>query len=370
MRIGIDLHTMTHLMQGSRTYIYNLIRSLLEVDRSNEYVFYFPSPASLHANSLLRRSNTQLKTIAPASRYIRLPLSFPLKLAADKIDLFHCQYMAPPICPCPYVISLHDIIHETHPQFYPPRLRFFMHHLYPLSARRAAKVLTISQFSKSQIAKVYRIPEERIVVTYVGVSSEFHPVENREAIDRVCEKYGVNDRYILFVGRIEPRKNIGTLIDAYHRLKSDYNVAQKLVIVGMKDPLFADFYNCMLAKADNESVIFTGGVAQEDLPHLYNGADLFVYPSFAEGFGLPVIEAMACGTPVITSDTASLPEVVGNAGVMVPPQDLDKLTEAMYNVLSDPKMRDRMNHEGLKRARLFSWRHTAESVQQAYMELI
>jgi len=369
MRIGLDLHTMTELMQGSRTYIYNLIKSILELDRTNEYYLYFSDFENVATDSLFKRSNVHCRIIVPSSRFIRLPISFPLKLAADKIDLFHCQYMAPPLCPCPYLVSLHDIIHETNPQFYPAGLRFLMHHLYPISARRAAKVLTISQYSKSQIARIYKIPEERIVVTYVGVSNAFRFVGDKEKIKLIAEKYGIKGRYILFVGRIEPRKNLGTLIDAYHLLRTGYAIDHQLAIAGMKDPLFEDFHNNIIARAEGDSVVFTGGVAENDLPYLYNGADLFVYPSYAEGFGLPVLEAMACGVPVIAANGTALPEAVGNAGIMAPPENPEIWAEAMHSVLSDPELQETMSQKGLQRAQLFTWRKTAEKVLEAYSEL-
>lgn len=367
MRIGIDLHTLTNLMQGSRTYIYNLVKSLLGLDNSNEYFLYFPNTAT-DPNILFRQSNAHSRIIFPSSRFIRLPFSFPLKLAADRIDAFHCQYMAPPICPCPYLISLHDIIHETSPQFYPPGLRFLMHHFYPTSARRAAKILTISQYSKGQIAEIYKIPEDRIVVTYVGVSDDFRPIPDQEKIKRVAERYGISGEYILFVGRIEPRKNLGTLIDAYYLLKRGRCIDHRLVIAGMQDPLFRDFHNSISAKAAESRVVFTGGVAEDDLPYLYNGADLFVYPSFAEGFGLPVLEAMACGVPVIASNATALPEAVGDAGIMVPPENPEMFAEAMRRVLSDPELKEAMRHKGLQRVKLFTWRKTAEKVLEAYAE--
>jgi glycosyltransferase involved in cell wall biosynthesis len=369
MRIGLDLHTMTQLMQGSRTYIHNLIKSILELDSKNDFYLYFSNLESVATDPIIKQRNVHPRTIVPSSRLIRLPISFPLKLTADKIDAFHCQYMAPPLCPCPYLVSLHDIIHETHPQFYPPGLRFLMHHFYPISARRAAKVLTISQYSKSQITKIYKIPEEKIVVTYVGVSSAFCLIADIEKIQRVADKYGISGSYILFVGRIEPRKNLRTLIDAYHLLKRSYKIGHQLVIAGMKDPLFKDFHNSISAKGARDSVVFTGGVAENDLPYIYNGADLFVYPSFAEGFGLPVLEAMACGVPVITSNVTSLPEAVGDAGVMVPPENSEILADAMYRVLMDPGLQENMKQKGLRRAQLFSWRKTAEKVLEVYSML-
>ncbi|NIO19638.1 MAG: glycosyltransferase [Candidatus Aenigmarchaeota archaeon] len=292
-----------------------------------------------------------------------------MKLANHGVDVFHCQYAGPPFSVTPYIVTLHDIIHETYPEFYPKLLRFFMRLFYPFSARRAVKVLTGSEYTKSQINRLFKIPAERIEVTPYGASEEFRIIDDSAAIKRIAASYGVHGRYILFVGRIEPRKNIQGLLKAYEIVKGKYNIDQKLVIVGMKDSSFEDFYQDLRAKKVRHDVIFTGGVSQEDLPYIYNGADLFVYPSFAEGFGLPVLEAMACGTTVITSNSTALPELVGDAGIMVDAKNTEELAEAIYKVLKDSNLRNRLKNKGLEQSKLFSWHKTAEKVLDIYREV-
>lgn len=370
MKIGIDLHTVNNLFQGSRTYVYNLTRALLNIDKSNEYYLYLPPDTEEKTAGVFQQENVNCKVIRPSSRSIRLTIAFPARLAMDKIDIFHCQYMGPLLSPCPYVETIHDIIHETHPQFYPMKLKRLMKFFYPLSARKASRILTGSEYTKEQIRKLYKVPEERIDVTPYGASSEFRMVDDTREASRIAGRYGIEGPYILFVGRIEPRKNIFGLIRAYHLAKSRYNIAHKLVIVGMKDPLFEDFHRQVVHEERNDKdVLIVGGIEQEHLPYIYNGADLFVYPSFAEGFGLPVLEAMACGVPVLTSNTASLPEVAGDAGMMIDPGNDEQLATAIRRILGDSTLRSTMRENGLKRAKLFSWHQTAERVLQIYREV-
>lgn len=368
MRIGIDLHMVNDFMQGSRTYTYNVIRALIEIDPENDYYLYFTNkPKSLP--SLFQKSNVHIRRIVPANRIVRLPISFPLKLAIDRIDVFHCQYMGPPFSATPYVVTLHDIIHEIYPEFYPDSLRFFMSLFYPLSARRAATVLTVSEYCKEAIVKLYKVPEKNVIVAYDGVSDEFKPIRDKSLVNSVGKKYGINKKYILFVGRLEPRKNIPGLFKAFYFLKKHHNIPHQLVIVGMKDFKYNEIYDTVRRLKLDEDIVFTGRVEQEDLPMIYNGADLFVFPSFGEGFGIPPLEAMACGIPVITSNTTALPEVVGDAGIMINPWKNEELSEAMYKVLNDSDLRVRMKRDGLEQSKKFSWTITSEKVLKVYEEV-
>lgn len=365
MRIGIDLHMVNDFMQGSRTHVYNVTQALIELDRHNDYFLYFThKPRELPA--VFNQPRVHIRTIFPSTRLVRLPVSFPLKLAIDQIDVFHCQYMGPPFLTMPYVVTIHDILHETHPEFYKGLLRYFMCRCYPFSARRAARVLTVSEYSRQEIIKHYRIPEHRLAVTYNAVSGEFRPVTDPQRIQQVKRKYGIGSNYILFVGRLEPRKNIPNLIRAYHLLKERLDSPPKLVIAGMKDFMFEHLFETTARLKLVNDVVFTGRVDQEDLPVIYSAADLFVYPAYAEGFGIPPLEAMACGVPVITSNTTSLPEVVGNAAMMVPPEDITALSQAMAQVLKNPEVQQDMRARGLRRVRLFSWTQTAARLLETY----
>lgn len=370
MRIGIDLHALHSLMQGSRTYISNLTSALLETDDANEYILYLPSDISDDEVSGWRQENVTIRYLRCKNRVLRLCLEFPLRLKKDRIDVFHCQYVPPLMCPCPYVVTIHDILHEVYPEFYPGKLRQLMKLTYPIGARHAARVITGSDYSREQIHKLYRVPEDHILVTPYAASRDFERGDTDADTARAASKHGISGPYILFVGRIEPRKNIHTLIRAYQQARQNDGIKHTLAIGGMKDPLFEEFFEDVVGEKQPEGVSFIGGVSQEDLPGLYAGADLFVYPSTAEGFGLPVLEAMACGTPVVCSNTTSLPEVIGEAGITVDPKDVAGLSEAISRILSAGQLRKDMISHGLERAKTFSWGRAAKQTIDVYRSVL
>lgn len=367
LRIGIDLHGLHDLMQGSRTYVGNLTRALLELDRENEYQLYLTDPESLEARQAFSRPNARLRHI-PTSRFSRLVWPFPRTLSAHGLDVYHCQYIGPLLCPAPYVVTIHDILHETNPEFFPGGLRRLMRLLYPGSARRAAMVLTVSEYSKAEIVRHYGLPEERVLVSPNGVGPEFAPLLDQWCVRQALERYGVTQPYVLFVGRIEPRKNLEGLIRAFEKLVAQ-GERRSLVVVGMMDELFRDFYERTVSGQARDNIIFTGKVAQEDLPAVYNSADVLVYPSFAEGFGLPIVEAMACGTPVVTSNTTSMPEVAGDAALLVPPADVEAMAQAIHDVLHDKELAARLKKKGFERAARFKWENTARHVLAVYEQV-
>ena len=229
------------------------------------------------------------------------------------------------------------------------------------------KIIAISENTKNDLINLYRIAPERIKVIYVAADEVYRPMENPERTAHIRQKYTLPDRFILFVGVIEPRKNIVRLIKAYNQIKG--KIQQKLIIVGKKGWLYEDVFKTVDRLSLNQDVNFLGYVPKEDLAFLYTACDLFIYPSLYEGFGLPPLEAMACGAPVISSNTSSLPEVVGDAGILVTPTSTEELSAAMYKVLTDENLRNEMKLKGLERAKLFSWKKTAQETIKIYEEI-
>lgn len=368
MRIGIDLHTLTNFKQGTHTYTMNIVRELLAMDRDNEYVMYI-TKKNEGIRDVFSQPNVAFHHVFPHQRLIRIPVSLPLRLAYDRIDVFHCQYMAPLTAVTPFVVMMHDVIHEYMPEFYPKGLCMMMRILYPLSVKRAKHVLTVSESSKRDIMKYYNVPEEKITVTYDAVSDDFRPIDDRAAIDAVKARYGIRGGYVFYVGRLEPRKNLATLIRAYHQMKRKAVCDHKLVIAGMKYYQYDLLFSLVMELGLGDNVIFPGHVEDHDLPLLMNGATVFAYPTFAEGFGIPPLEAMACGTPVVTSNTSSLPEVVGDAGLMVDPHSVNELASALERLISDESLRHTLSQRGLEQAKLFRWDDSARKTLEVFRKV-
>ncbi|OLN27989.1 Glycosyltransferase [Desulfovibrio sp. DV] len=306
------------IRQGSRTYIAALAARLPAAAPDLDFVFYVTPAGRDEAARLAGDApNVAIRDI-PAGRFARLVFPFPWRLGRE-VDVFHCQYIAPLVPTVPCVITLHDILHETMPQYFPRGLSRLMRLLYPLSARRAAMVLTVSDYCRGEIVRRYGVAPERVAFVHSGLDAAFSPVADAAALAGMRRRLGIPEgRYILSLGRIEPRKNLPGLVAAYRLVRERLGAAAPLlVIAGPDDGLFADFGRQVRDSGGGEGIVFCGGVAQADLPALYSDAAVFAYPSFGEGFGLPVLEAMGCGAPVVAGSAPAVPEVAGDAALFV-----------------------------------------------------
>jgi glycosyltransferase involved in cell wall biosynthesis len=363
MRIGIDAHTLGQRKTGNETYVRNLIRELSDrQDPDLDYVFYHfagvETPPWRGEGRLVHRQPL-----------VRLPLSFPWALRRDRVDVAHFQYVIPPLCPSRAVVIIHDISYEDHPEYFHPLEAFRLKWSVRPSARRAAHVLTLSEFSKGKIAERYGVPRDRITVTPAAASSAFRVLEDRAAVSDVLARRDLRAPYVLAVGNVQPRKNLERLMRAYARLRRPGRIGHDLVLVGQ--PAFKGSSILETAKAlgIEAFVKHTGYVSEDELVALYNGADVFAYPSLYEGFGLPIVEAMACGAPVITSNVTSLPEVAGDAAILVDPRSEDEMAAALERLLTDAGQRARLRDLGAARARHFTWRKMAEETVAVYRAL-
>jgi glycosyltransferase involved in cell wall biosynthesis len=370
MRIGIDAHAIGSQLTGNETYIKNLILALAEIDQVNQYVLFFTRP-DIAKDWESRFPNVSIQILRPHTPYVRIPLSFPVALFRTGVDLLHVQYTAPPMSRVPIVVTIHDLSFEHFPQFFTPKERFFFKRTIPATARRAIKVLTVSEFSRRDLIETYGLPPDKVVVTPNGVGSEFRPVRDDRDLEGLKKKYGIEREYLLSVGNLQPRKNLARLIKAYTRLRESVEEFRcQLVLVGRRAWLYKNIFHEAHRSRYAGDVILTDYVPEADLPGLYSGALAFVYPSIFEGFGLPVLEAMACGAPVITSNSSSLPEVVGDAGLMVDPFDEEALEKAMLRVVEDVHLRAQLSAQSVRQAAKFSWRQTAELTLAVYQEVM
>jgi glycosyltransferase involved in cell wall biosynthesis len=267
------------------------------------------------------------------------------------------------------VLTIHDLIFLLFPEYHLPLNKWFLNSFVPLFIRRADAIIAVSKCTKGDLIRYYSVPSEKIKVIYEGVDARFQPVTEPDALARVRAIYGLPERFILYVGTIEPRKNLSTLLEAYKLLREE-GLEHRLVIVGRKGWLYKGFFQRLRELGLEGEVIFPGFVPDGDLPALYSAADLFVFPSLYEGFGLPVLEAMACGTPVIASNSSSLPEVIEDAGIMVDPLDVGALLRAIELILRDERMRREMRARGLEQAAKFSWERAARETLEVYRSVV
>ncbi len=373
MHIGIDAHALGAQQGGNETYIKQLILALAELDRTNRYTLYIAHPATAQQwqNYFApRHPNFTVRQIPQPTPLVRVPLYLSYELRQRPVDVLHVQYTAPPFCPVPVVVTIHDLAFEHLPQTFTRRGAWQLKLTVRRTARRAARIATVSEFSRQDILMTYRLPPEKVVVTYNGVNSSFSPSPSRsdESV-LIRQKYGITRPFILAVGSLQPRKNLVRLIRAYSQLRTTYpEFGEQLVIVGRKLWLHDDIFKEVQEQRWSKDVILTGYVPEEDLPALYRAAKVFAYPSFFEGFGLPVVEAMACGTPVVTSNLSSLPEITGDAAILIDPFEEQTLVAGLYCAVTDESLRYRLREEGLLQAQRFTWRATAEKTLRLYHE--
>lgn len=369
MHIAIDAHSVGAQLAGNESYVTNLIEALAEIDAENRYTVYVTKPAAMERFGN-RWPNFTLRLTLPHTPLVRVPLTLSKELRRRPVDLLHVQFTAPPLCPCPIVASIHDLSFEHLPQTFKLRSRMQLRLTVRHTARKAARILALSDYARNDIIKTYGIEAERVSVTPLAASRLFTPVKDPSALSLVRKKYDIKRDYILAVGSIQPRKNLPRLIDAYAHLRSLRPQAKlpQLALVGKNAWLYRETLQAAKQYGFADDIIFTGYVPEADLPPLYSGATCFVYPSYFEGFGLPVLEAMQCGTPVIAGNRTSLPEVVGDAGLLVDPFDEEALAQGMARVIENANFADDLRVKGLRRAGDFSWQKTARLTLQAYQQ--
>jgi glycosyltransferase involved in cell wall biosynthesis len=350
---------------GPETYEASLLPELVDLAPESSFTIYCLS-AQAAAAAPGGRPHVRTRVLRPRSRWLSIPLSLPWRSWRDGIDLLHATFIPPPVSPVPYVFTMHDVSMFEHPEFYPSAIRFRLTRLIERGLRRARVVLCISEHCRRSVLERFDLDPERLLVAHHGVSPRFQPVADAAERAAVLKRLGVEPPYLLHVGKYEPRKNLPRLLDAFARVASGSGAGVSLVLAGKpvwRDPSVAHAIARLgLAKR----VVELGHVADEDLPALYTEALAFVFPTLWEGFGLPILEAMACGAPVVASSTTSLPEVAGDAALLVDPESVEALAAALERILDEPALRDALRQRGAARAAAFSWRRSAEATLAAY----
>jgi glycosyltransferase involved in cell wall biosynthesis len=368
VRIAIDARKLHDY--GIGTYVRNLVGELARQDDDTEYVILCRGDDCEYVRSLGPRFEALVERAGNYS--VREQMSVPLALSRARVDLFHApHYVVSPLTRCRYVVTIHDCIHLRFPQYLPNRVA----HLYArtmmrMAARRAERILTVSQASKDDILHYLGVPAGKVEVIYNALDERLAMTPTETDVARVRERYLLTSPFILYAGNIKPHKNVDRLIEAYSILRRRGVDGVKLLIIGDEISKYPNMRRLVHRFQLHQHVRFLGFVPDAMLAVLYRLAGVFVFPSLYEGFGLPPLEAMAAGTPVITSNVSSLPEVVGDAAVLIDPMDAGAIADAMVRVLNDDALRKTLICRGRERVKSFSWERSVARVREVYGEIV
>jgi glycosyltransferase involved in cell wall biosynthesis len=373
MRVGIDARSIKN-RRGIGNVVYHLLHGLSRLENSCSFFVYVDDKSV----SCLIPSDSRftVKLIKPKLYPFWEQISLPLIAMRDRLDVLHCPGNSAPILIHPstkLVITIHDVMYlfsskqlQKSPLLYQRFGRLYLKWVVPIVAKRASKIITVSSVSRNDIYQYISIPTDRVSVIWSAANEACKQTTNIELLNAIRIKFNLGSTFLLALGALDPRKNTANIIKAFALLKNTHFCDVKLAIVGL-DHLGIKKYNQLADDYGISSdVVFTGFVLDSELVALYNAADCLLYPSLYEGFGLPVLEAMACGTPVITSACGSIPEIAGDAALMVDPHDLDAIAAAMMKMMTDKELYNSLVQKGKRRAELFSWQLAAEQTFAVY----
>lgn len=373
-RFGIFVTMAGRQAGGPETYEHSLVRELAAVGNKHQFdIFCLGQQAA--QSFKLERENVKFHVLRSPSRLLTMGAILPVRLMRTPISLLHATFVPPPFSPKQYVFTMHDTGMFAHPEFYHPSVRIRLNGLLKRGVSRAARILCVSETARSLVSEQFKIHPDRTVAVHNGVSDQFRPLPADETAEALARKFGLRAPYVLFVGQLKLRsKNIIRLLEGFARFRQSGNENVRLVLAGRR-PTHEPYSPTLLDEEIErlklkEHILELGHVADEDLPLLYNGAEVFLFPTLWEGFGLPVVEAMACGTPVITSNVSCLPEVAGDAAVFVNPHSVDEIAAALDQVFNDEDLRQSLREKGLARAAHFTWKSAAQKTLHAYEEAI
>jgi glycosyltransferase involved in cell wall biosynthesis len=368
VRIGIDARKLHDF--GIGTYIRNLLLQLARIDQATEYVLLCREDDADVARRLGQNFRAVVEPAPPysVSEQVRIPVA----LRRERVDLFHApHYVLPPLVHCRSVVTIHDCIHLMFPQYLPGRLAHAYARATIWSAtRRADRILTVSEASKSDILRCFNVPADKIVVIYNAIDACFLLEPAEDDFARTRERYQLTNPFVLYVGNIKPHKNLERLIDAFDRVRRQGFDHLRLVIIGDQISKYQGLRRAVHRHKLHKHVRFLGFVSPETLAVLYRLASVFAFPSLYEGFGLPPLEAMASGTPVLSSNVSSLPEVLGDAALLVDPYSAEAIADGLVQLLTNEELRTTLRTRGLAKARQYSWEESVQRVHQIYNEVM
>lgn len=365
MRFSVDAHAIGCHLTGNEVYVRNLLNQFARLDSESQFFAYLAKPfaeCEVPSRFAIRRVS--------ANPFKRLGIDLSLRVRQDRPDLLHVQYTGPLHCPVPLVASVHDVSYLEHPQYFTPSRALQLKLTVKRTILAAARVLTPSEFSRDAILKHYAIDPDRVVVVHNAASPVFRPIERQVASAAVEKKFQIGAPFVLMVGDLQPRKNHLGLLNAFEEvLRAHPHLPHSLVFVGKETWYSKDLHRAVAASSIAERVRFTGFVDDADLAHFYGACDLFVFPSFYEGFGLPILEAMACGRAVACSNLTAMPEVADGAGILFDPHSTRDMFRAIADILLDQELRTRLERLGTQRASQFSWDQAARRTLEVYYDV-
>jgi len=371
MRIAINAVLLGGVETGVELYIRALLESLARIDERNEYLVFFNRDAVCELPPRFKVFTTSFGRPQRLRRILWEQLELPKLLVQEKVDLLHAPaYVMPLRSPVPTIVTMHDILAVTHPHLCRRLNALHYGFMMPRSARRAIRIIASSHATKKAIIERIGIAPEKITVIYPGLDRCFQPEEDKSKLEPLRARLNLPKRYILFVGRLEPKKNVDALLRAYEWLRANRGIEHKLVLIGPEKCSDPEVGNRLAEPSLRDAVLRLSYARREDLPAIFNLADVFVFPSLIEGFGFPPLEAMACGTPVVASNIPVLQETLADAAITVPPDDPNLLAIAMHKVLTNAFLRHTLVERGLERARRFDWQDMAKAIVALYEETI
>ena len=373
MTIGIDARGMTGSATGVGRYVRNLVRAMAGLDPDLLLRLYLPGAGASAGDCFVGKPGVETTALGMpwvdnvlAWNHLRLPA----QMLRRPVDLFHGTfYTLPAFCPAPAVVTIHDITFKLHPEWFTRKARFAFNGFARASARKARHVLTVSECSRADIISAYGLPESRVTAVPLAPDPDFVAVRDAARLGEVRNLYHLGEEYLLHVGAITPRRNLGRLLEAFASVRRRAPHLT-LVLAGTVEPPSPPIEIEINRKGLAGAVRVAGYIRPGDLPVLYSGAAAVVYPSLYEGFGLPVLEAMACGIPVLASSTSCFPEVAGDAALLVDPHSTEAIADGLWSILSDTVLRESLTRKGLARAASFSWDLAARATLKVYREAL
>jgi len=364
MRIGIDARMITH--PGIGRYIRGLLKGISESEKDYKYLLLGDKE---HLEEFLERHNFSFRASNAPIYGIREQLSLFLKVRG--VDVFHFpHYNIPILYKDKYVSTVHDLIHLIFPEHLPSKLAYlYAKNMFRALAKNSEKVITVSENTKNDLIKYTDISPYKIKVIYEGVDPTFRRLDE-ETLDFTRFKYNLHKPFILFVGTLKPHKNVIGMLNAYLHLKRSGKIEEQLVIVGRQDKKAKQINNFLESLGPEDGIRYLGGIPHDDMPRIYNLAKMLLFVSFYEGFGLPPLEAMACGVPCLCSNAASIPEVVGDAALLIDPHSEEEISDGIYKLVQNDSLRKELVCNGFERIKLFNWNDTAKKTLEVYEEVL